>query len=45
MEGYEWTAVAMGVFDSSTGTRLVKHTFMGDKGDYYEIDDGVPQSD
>ena len=43
IEGYEWTAVAMGAFDSPTGTRLAKHTFMGDKGDYYEIDDGLPQ--
>ena len=45
MEGYEFTAVAMGLFESPTGTRLAKHTFVGDKGDYYEIDDGVPQSE
>ena len=45
MEGYEYTAVAMGLFDPPTGTRLAKHTFVGDKGDYYDIDDGVPQSD
>lgn len=44
IEGYEFIAVAMGAFDSPTGTRLAKHTFVGDKGDYYEIDDGVPQS-
>ena len=42
--GYEYTAVAMGTFDSATGTRLAKHTFVGDKGDYYDIDDGAPQS-
>ena len=45
MEGYEFTAVAMGLFERPTGTRLVKHTFVADKGDYYDIDDGVPQSD
>jgi hypothetical protein len=45
IEGYEWIAVAMGTFDSPTGVRLAKHTFVGDKGDYYEISDGVPQSD
>lgn len=45
MEGYEWTAVAMGLFDAATGLRLAKHTFVGDKGDYYDIDDGVPQSE
>ena len=43
-EGYEWIGVAMGLFDSPTGTRLGKHTFVGDKGDYYDIDDGLPQS-
>lgn len=44
MEGYEWIAVAMGLFDTPTGTRFAKHTFVGDKGDYYEIEDGLPQS-
>jgi len=43
-EGYEWIGIAMGLFDSPTGTRLAKHTFVGDKGDYYDIDDGLPQS-
>ena len=45
IEDYEYTAVAMGVFDSPTGVHLSKHTFVGDKGDYYEIDDGLPQSE
>lgn len=45
MDGYEYVAIAMGVFDSPTGARLAKHTFVGDKGDYYAIDDGVPQSE
>lgn len=45
MDGYEYIAVAMGLFDEPTGTRLAKHTFVGDKGDYYELEDGVPQSD
>ena len=44
IEAYEWIAVAMGLFDPPTGTRLVKHTFVGDKGDYYDIDDDLPQS-
>lgn len=44
IEGYDFIAVAMGAFDSATGTRLAKHIFVGDKGDYYEIDDGLPQS-
>jgi hypothetical protein len=45
MEGYEFTAVAMGIFDGATGTQLRKHTFVGSKGDYYEISDGVEQSE
>ena len=44
IEGYEFIAIAMGAFDSPTGARIAKHTFVGDKGDYYEIDDGLPQS-
>ncbi|MEM7121730.1 MAG: GFA family protein [Pseudomonadota bacterium] len=44
MEDYAFTSVAMGLFDSSTGGRLAKHTFVDDKGDYYDLDDGVPQS-
>lgn len=42
-EGYEWTSVAMGLFDSPTGTRLLKHTFVDDKGDYYDISDDLPR--
>ena len=45
MEGYAYTAVAMGVFDTPTDTAIAKHTFVGDKGDYYAISDGVPQSE
>lgn len=36
-------AVAMGAFDGPTGTRLAQHIFVADKGDYYDIGDGVPQ--
>ena len=45
IEGYEFTAVAMGLFARPTGLQLAKHTFVGDKGDYYEISDGIAQSD
>ena len=40
----DWTAIAMGVFDSPTETKLVKHIFVADKGDYYDIADGLPQN-
>jgi hypothetical protein len=36
-------AIAMGAFDAPTGTHLEKHIFVADKGDYYEIADGLPQ--
>ena len=39
----DWTAIAMGAFDRPTGTRLAKHIFVADKGDYYDIADGLPQ--
>lgn len=45
IENYDFTAVAMGLFASPTGLHLSKHTFVGDKGDYYEISDGITQSE
>ena len=36
-------AVAMGVFETPTGSRLAKHIFTADKGDYYEIAADAPQ--
>ncbi|HEV2745887.1 MAG TPA: GFA family protein [Allosphingosinicella sp.] len=42
-DGRERIAVAMGAFDRPTGTHLGKHIFVADKGDYYEIGDGLPQ--
>ena len=36
-------AVAMGAFDKPTGTKLHVHIFVDDKGDYYDISDGLPQ--
>jgi hypothetical protein len=43
--GREKIAIAMGAFDTPTGTRLEKHIFVADKGDYYEIADGLPQEE
>ncbi|NEX94892.1 GFA family protein [Caulobacter sp. 17J65-9] len=42
--GRDKIAVAMGAFDTPTGTRLAKHIFTADKGDYYDIADGLPQN-
>lgn len=37
-------AIAMGAFDLPTDTRLGIHIHVADKGDYYEIADGLPQN-
>ena len=37
-------AIAMGAFDTPTQTHLKLHIFVADKGDYYEIADGLPQN-
>lgn len=43
-EGRAKISIAMGAFDSPTHTRLNLHIFVADKGDYYDIDDGLPQN-
>jgi hypothetical protein len=40
-----WMAIAMGAFDAPTDTRLGVHIFVADKGDYYDIADGLPQNE
>jgi hypothetical protein len=40
----DWIGIAMGAFDKPTGTKLAIHIFVADKGDYYEIADGLPQN-
>ena len=41
---HDWTAIAMGAFDSATRVQLGMHIFVADKGDYYQISDGLPQN-
>lgn len=40
----DWIAIAMGAFDGSTGVALALHIYTDDKGDYYQIADGLPQN-
>ena len=40
----DWIGVAMGAFDTPTDTRLRIHIFVAEKGDYYDIADGLPQT-
>lgn len=42
--GRDRIAIAMGAFEAPTGTAIAMHIHVADKGDYYEIDDGVPQN-
>lgn len=39
----QYISVMAGALDHATGLRMQKHIFVADKGDYYEIEDGVPQ--
>jgi len=39
----DWIGIMLGAFDGPTHTRIGLHIFVADKGDYYELTDGVPQ--
>lgn len=36
---------SLGLIDGPSGLALQKHIFVADKGDYYDLTDGLPQSD
>lgn len=42
-EAEAYTSILAGAFDQPSGLRLTRHIFCADKGDYYEIADGLPQ--
>lgn len=41
-EKVPWIGVSMGAFDDPTNVELKEHIFVKDKGDYYELNDGLP---
>ncbi|WP_347140786.1 GFA family protein [Paracoccus sp. SSK6] len=41
--GSDRVEVAAGAVDNPTGLQLVGHIYVADKGDYYDIADGLPQ--
>jgi hypothetical protein len=43
-EKVKWTGISMGAFDGATNTKITDHIFIKDKGDYYQITDGLPQN-
>jgi hypothetical protein len=42
--GSEATSIMAGTLDPPTGLKIVRHIFVADKSDYYDIGDGAPQS-
>jgi hypothetical protein len=40
----DWIGIYMGAFDTPTNTKLKMHIFVANKGDYYELNDGLPQN-
>ena len=43
VDGRANLSISMGAFEQPTRSRLEKHIFVPDKGDYYEIADGLPR--
>ena len=41
---HSWTAVALGAFDTPSVQQLEMHIFVAEKGDYYQLNDGLPQN-
>lgn len=39
----DFIGIAMGAFDDPTNTRMHINVYVGEKGDYYDITDGLPQ--
>lgn len=42
-DGYPYTSILAGAFDGATGLVAVRHDFVANKGDYYQITDHLPQ--
>ena len=40
---HTWIGVSMGAFEKPTETSIAVHIFIADKGDYYDVTDGLPQ--
>jgi len=41
---HSWIGIALGAFEAPTNTKIERHIFAAEKGDYYEITDGIPQN-
>jgi hypothetical protein len=43
-DGSDYVSVLAGAFEQPSGLNGASHIFVADKGDYYDITDGLPQS-
>ena len=43
-EKHDWTGISMGALELPTNAKIALHIFVAEKGDYYEITDGLPQN-
>ena len=41
---HSWIAVALGTLETPTDAQIGLHIFVAEKGDYYELNDGLPQN-
>ena len=44
-KGSDRISIAAGGIDGPTGLTIAQHIFVADKGDYYRIEDGLPQAE
>lgn len=42
---HQWIAIALGAFDTPVDVKLGMHIFVTEKGNYYELNDGLPQNE
>lgn len=40
----DWIGIALGAIDGASDTHMHIHVYVAEKGDYYEIADGLPQA-
>lgn len=43
-DGTDTTSIGAGTLDGPSGLATAKHIYVKDKGDYYQIEEGVPQA-
>jgi hypothetical protein len=44
-DGLAYLSIMAGTLDGESGLKLVRHIYAGEKGDYYDLEDGVSRQD